>query len=105
MAYVVRNTLTPKYDCNRNWSGWIGMDYESEIEAIEENIHSINVKPSWFGLNARDLGDDYVNDDVWNACDLEDWNAFLQVVADYQEDVDIRLNLAWGDGRSSTTRG
>ena len=32
--FVARHTFTPEYDAIRNWSGWIGLDFATEAEAL-----------------------------------------------------------------------
>lgn len=36
MPYVVRNTFTPEYDIERNWSAWIGGAWDTEDQALHD---------------------------------------------------------------------
>jgi hypothetical protein len=36
MPYVVRNTFSPQYDVTRNWSAWIGGNWDSIEKAYED---------------------------------------------------------------------
>lgn len=35
MPYVIRNTMTPEYDIERNWSAWIYGAWDTEAQALQ----------------------------------------------------------------------
>lgn len=78
MPYVVRNTFSPDYDVERNWSAWIGGDWATEEEALADLAEQ------------SPLYNDYL--DRYPGLDEDE---IIAKIID-QEDFDVRYNAAYG---------
>lgn len=87
--FVARFTFSPEYDVQRNWSGWMGVDFATELEAYEfvaeHNIDSDTLNEKWEKWQDEDHA-------TWHHRDHSNRLDFLQDVVN----VDIRYNEVWG---------
>lgn len=101
MPYVVRHTMSPQYDIQRNWSAWIGAYADTAYDLVR---FCIPESASICRDLARAVGVDYkrVDDgditsisDLWEWSDIEDEDEFKNLVVEHCN-LDLRFNEAWG---------
>jgi hypothetical protein len=89
MSYVVRFTKNPQYDIQRNWSAWMGMEWDTRREAIVENLELSGVsedavEDSWEAWQNEALR-------AYHVRNHSDYDAFLEDMAD-DHNIDVRYH-------------
>ena len=91
--YVTRYTLTPHYDIQRDWSGWMGDGFDSEVEGLEFVLEQA-------GVAGEDLDERWENwqDEDWRPWHHRDTESYIDFLRDLASDHDIEVayNEAWG---------
>lgn len=85
--FVARFTLTPEYDIQRNWSAWMGMDFETQEEAYEA-VAEQQINEEIYEMWEKWQDEDY---QTWHKRDHDSWIDFLQD----KVNADIRFNEVW----------
>lgn len=91
--YVARNTFTPEYDTERNWSAWIGNAWESQEEGIIDQLEVA-------GIDSEELESRWerwqdAEHNTWHHRDTESYIDFLSDLAS-DNGIDIRFNEKYG---------
>lgn len=82
MPYAIRTTENPEYDTIRNWCGWMGEEYSSEISALESVLLNST------GIDAQEA---FENAILRGKADEGDYESFLRDLAD-DNGVDVRYH-------------
>lgn len=89
MLYVTRFTFNPTYDIQRDWSGWMGEDWDTEEEAILAVLETV-------GILAEDIEKRWENwqDESWHPWHHRDVESYTDCLRDMasDHDVDVRFN-------------
>lgn len=90
---VARYTFSPEHDVKRNWSAWIGQEYDTGEDAIEGALLERGVDE--YELESR--WEDWQDTEFrpWHHRDYDDYTEFLRDQAD-DAGVDVRYNEAYG---------
>jgi hypothetical protein len=91
--FVARFTFDPRYDIERDWSAWIGEEWENKNEAIEELLNQS-------GIDNDDLEERWSKwqDESWHSWhhrDTDDYDEFLDDIAE-EYNIDVRYNKSYG---------